>query len=393
LILIPETEPIGLAPGRSPSLSILTTGVSDSTVCGVRDYARVLERAFVALDSTVETEWWDRDPSAGWTSTVRAATRWSSTLMTRIERARPDVVLWHYSVFTYGRQGIPLLVPIVCDRLAQSAAPVVCLLHEFVYDHRPLSARGVIWGSMTRAALVPVVLASAALIVTTTERARWLCTRRWLPDRPVAFAPVSSNLPIHRTAQARETGAVSVGVFSFGAQDVEARCVVEAICALRDRGFDVRLVLVGAPGPESGQAAAWRRLLSSGGHEGALAFTGVLDPDALADSVQALDLLVHPYVEGPSSRRTTLAAALAHGIAVVALDGPHTWSLLVREGAVALTPPESSGLAAELERLVRDAPARKRQGARGLDFYRRFMEPVVVATRLVDLLASVAKRR
>ena len=40
--------------------------------------------------------------------------------------------------------------------------------------------------------------------------------------------------------------------------------------------------------------------------------------------------------EGPTSRRTMLAAALAHGRPVVATDGPNRWDAPVTEGAIVL---------------------------------------------------------
>ena len=61
------------------------------------------------------------------------------------------------------------------------------------------------------------------------------------------------------------------------------------------------------------------------------------DP-ALSHHIRACDVLVQPYPDGVTSRRTTVMAALSHSRAVVTTSGPLTEAFWELSGAVALAP-------------------------------------------------------
>jgi len=44
----------------------------------------------------------------------------------------------------------------------------------------------------------------------------------------------------------------------------------------------------------------------------------------LAESLSATDIFLAPFIDGVSTRRTTVMAALQHGLAVIGTDGPLT---------------------------------------------------------------------
>ena len=78
----------------------------------------------------------------------------------------------------------------------------------------------------------------------------------------------------------------------------------------------------------------------------------------------ACDLMLQPYADGVSTRRTSLMAALAHRSAVVTTDGVLTEPLWRQSGAVALV--DSGDLAAmraTLTHLMDDPARRARMGA------------------------------
>jgi len=81
----------------------------------------------------------------------------------------------------------------------------------------------------------------------------------------------------------------------------------------------------------------------------------------------ACEVIVFPDPSGPSSRKTSLAAALAHGKPVVALDGAQTWRELVDAGAVVVGA-NRDAMAVELGRLMCDRDARSDLGARARAF-------------------------
>ena len=72
-------------------------------------------------------------------------------------------------------------------------------------------------------------------------------------------------------------------------------------------------------------------------HTGRLVATGELTAEEVSLHVQACDLMVQPYPDGVSSRRTSVMAALAHGRPVATTRGWLTESLWV-DGGVVLAP-------------------------------------------------------
>jgi glycosyltransferase involved in cell wall biosynthesis len=91
--------------------------------------------------------------------------------------------------------------------------------------------------------------------------------------------------------------------------------------------------------------------------------TGELPPDAIPAYLRACDLLLQPFPDGVSSRRTSVMAGLANGVPVVTNLGDLSEPFWAQNGCVAL------GLDA-LPRLLADPAARADLGRRGQDAYR-----------------------
>jgi glycosyltransferase involved in cell wall biosynthesis len=375
---------------RTTPRRILMVGASSTRICGVRDHARNLERALEELGQGVATLWWERNPGQGVTTALSEARAWASEIVRSVREWDPDCILWHYSVFTYGHRGVPLLVPLLARRLGAADMPLVAVLHEFAYSFGRRRWRGTVLALTQRAALFVLLRRCRALVVTTEERARWVLGHPWLPRRPIAFVPVCSNVPPRAGPRHRREGAaLSVGVFGFGAEGFLADPVVSAVSRLRAGGLDISLVLLGSPGSESPQGRAWQAAARGAGCADALTFTGILDEEELANALSGLDVVVLPDEGGPTSRKTTLAAALAYGKPVVALDSPYRWEPLLLEQAVVLAPSTGEGLAQELEPLLEDRERRDQQGERAAAFYRRRMAPEVIAASILAFLDSV----
>jgi glycosyltransferase involved in cell wall biosynthesis len=368
-------------------LRIAVVGASSAPICGVRDYARVTGEAFAGLGVGVTMLWWERDDSWGVRKTLVEARRWLNEVDEAVERDRPDWILWQYSVFTWGLRGIPFLAPIAARRLRRTGRPLVPVLHELAFPFARGGLRGVAWAIAQRVALILVGRRSGAAIVTTEERARWLRSRRWIPRRPVTFLPVCSNLPL-ASLRYRTTQTPSVGIFGYAAEGSLIDEVVGAFVRVSDAGTRVRLVLIGAPGDTGAIADGWRRSASRQGFT-LLEFTGVLAAPELATTVAATDVVLLADDGGPSARKGTLAAALALGKPIVAVDGPERWDSLVEEQAVQLASPTAEAIAAVLQPLLRDATARERQGARAAAFYRRWMTPERLARETLALLTAI----
>lgn len=90
-------------------------------------------------------------------------------------------------------------------------------------------------------------------------------------------------------------------------------------------------------------------------------WTGPLPPAEIAAGMAAADLVVLPYRDGASLRRTTLITALAHGRPVVTTTPHVPVDLLVDNESVALVKPDvPSDLARRLALLLRYEPSRVR---------------------------------
>jgi glycosyltransferase involved in cell wall biosynthesis len=117
---------------------------------------------------------------------------------------------------------------------------------------------------------------------------------------------------------------------------------------------------------------------------------GAVSLDELGDHLAAADIFVAPFVDGVSMRRTTVVAALQHGLPVVGTRGHLTDpSLADEQGSLHLSPPaEPATLAANVAELVGDEGARRRAGGCARELYRRRFAWNVIAERLVRELGS-----
>jgi glycosyltransferase involved in cell wall biosynthesis len=193
----------------------------------------------------------------------------------------------------------------------------------------------------------------------------------WLPRlgseaRRAVWLPIPSNVPTDVPASIvcatrRELGGGPwVGHFGTYGPGI-----------IRDLGPALRLVAGGAPHASllllGRGATAFAASLGLGtrvrAEEG-------LSPEALATRLAACDLLMQPFPDGISTRRTSAMAGLALGVPIVTSDGHLTDSVWRTSGAVSLAP---VGSAAELGRLclqlLQDAEKREALGQRGKALY------------------------
>jgi glycosyltransferase involved in cell wall biosynthesis len=368
-------------------------GVSESATCGVRDHAALLSAALSEEHISCSFHWLSRSERSlrGARSEFRT---WTPALTAELESARPNAIILHYSVFSYSYRGFPLFVQPTLAALRSTGIPLLTVLHEFVYPWDRGGRHGRAWALTQGALLLAVMRASAAVLVTAPFRAEWLAAQRWLPRRTIGVAPVFSNLPAplqHDAAPAQ--GRHVIGLFGYAYEGAAASLVLDALRLLHERGRDVRMELLGAPGRDSAAAAAWLEGARARGIEHMLSFSGVLSAQDLSDALAACEVLLHPEPSGPTSRKGTLAASLASGTAVVAVDGPRRWSELIASDAALIAQPSPRALADAIDGLLADARAREQLGARGGEFARRAMGVERSATVVAGLLEELVSPR
>jgi glycosyltransferase involved in cell wall biosynthesis len=364
------------------AVKILSIGASNSQICGVRDYSAVIGSALAEEGAETRTLWLELSPAGSTGKALFSTREWLAGVRHETALFRPDWVFWHYSPVTYGWHGLPFLQPLVIRQLSGRRTRVLGVMHEYAHDFGTRGWRGDMLAATQRAALRMVVAACDRLLVTTERRKDWFETRRWLPHRPTLFAPVPSSFPEVDLSPSRN-GEFRIGVLGFGGESVDPHATLRAVAELRREGVPAHLVLIGSPGGFGNrwlQAAETRRISE------AVEVTGVLEPRAVATAAASSDLLVFPNLGGATPRKTTLAASLASGRPVIALDGPETWEALRTERVLSLV--DGARLEDRIREFARSADLRDELGRRGRDFYQRRMAPRVIARLLLDGLGA-----
>jgi glycosyltransferase involved in cell wall biosynthesis len=298
-----------------------------------------------------------------------------------------DAMVLQYNPFMYGRWGFTPWLPLAVLGLRRTAArPLIALMvHEPCVDM--VDWRSVLMGLWQRVQLASLVRSSDIVFVSVDVWTPYLRGRR--RSTPVLHLPVGSNLPDRRESRSAERARLGVApgdvvLAAFGTGN-PARLLDYAVAAAN------RLVI-------SGRQVTLLNL----GH-GASRLDGLDQrvrlehPGALPDSVVAarlasVDIFLAPYIDGVSSRRTALMAALQHGLPVVGTDGASTDHLLRRATeALRLVPVGSSESFAEaVSSLAVDADLRSVMGNAARRLYEECFNWPVLAGRLQRGLLSVS---
>lgn len=222
-----------------------------------------------------------------------------------------------------------------------------------------------------------------ALLVGASSRV-WVTIPAWEALwRPYAFGrrirfewlPVPSTIPVvadpSRTAEVRSQcvsprDGLLVGHFGTYTQHI-AEQLGRVLPALLSSHADATALLLGR-GSEEARDRVLREHPSLAGRIHA---TGLLAAGELSAHLAACDILLQPFTDGVSSRRTSAMAGLAHGLAVATTSGRLTETLWAESGAVALAPAgDDAALIEVAARLLASDAERARLGAAARTLYR-----------------------
>lgn len=373
-------------------MQIAVVGMSDTRNCGVHDHASLLADALAEQGSPCAMHWLMRSHGS-LRSSHGEVRRWARQLQRELADEAPDVVLLHYSPFAWSHRGVPVHLAPVLAALRRSGMPVVTVLHELIYNAQPTELRGNVWALSQRVALARLMSVTGAALLTSEPRAQWLTSRWWLPKRPLALAPVFSTLPPPTPRQRPERPERVIGLFGYSYPGAASALVTDAVKRLRDDGLDVRLRLLGAPGPDSSAGGLWREHATLHHIDPLLSFTGSLPAQELSDALADCDVLLFADSAGPTSRKTTLTGSLAAGRPVIAIDGPQRWGELLDSGAALIVEPTPEALAATISEMLRDTDAGDALGLRGRAFAETQMGVERSAATVLELSASLLAGR
>ena len=297
--------------------------------------------------------------------------------------ARPNWILLQYNPFAYGRWGVaPGLVAGAWTYRRCAAAPLAVMVHEAwveAGDRGRARWRSTLMGAYQRAQLACLLGVADVVLCATQDLARRV-------GHDAIHVPVASNVtPLAETrAQARrrlglgdELVVCLLGTGHPSRALEYATAAIELLAATLGPAR-VKVLNLGFGAPGLGLAAAGVSV-DTPGH---------LDEAELSLRLRAGDLLLLPFADGISTRRTTLMAGLAHGLPVAALRAPGSDDVLTasRE-AITLTPVGDVGaFARAVVALVGDRDRLRRRGVAAGELYARAFDWPILAGRVTAAL-------
>ena len=351
----------------------LLTGEYGPDTGGVGAYSSVLVEA-LKLRGTRVRVWDTRDPSL------------RQSLPAALE-AEPGYVLLQYVPNALGARGANVGFCQWLLSLRRDGADVRVMFHEpYFYPS---------W-SPTRNALAMVQRLMAAILLRASTRT-YISTDRWRrylePYAPSGTSftvlPIPTTLPEDPPAdavarwRARFASNGDLLAVHFGTYGEHVASELAPIVPPLLSGFaDARLVFVGRGSD---------RFAESLGHEHPslatrLHATGALDRSDAACTIAAADIALQPYPDGVTTRRTSVMAPLALGVATVTSRGFLTEKVWDEQRSVALADAsDAAGHAAAAVSLLSDKDARAQLGRQGRRLYaERFSLEKTVDILLAD---------
>jgi glycosyltransferase involved in cell wall biosynthesis len=193
------------------------------------------------------------------------------------------------------------------------------------------------------------------------------CGRRWKPytfgrSVPFQWLPVPSNIRVDYNAAAVQAvrrryvpeGALLLG--HFGTYGTPLLSVLEPIVLKIAREIPEQpLLLMGMGSREFRE----RLIAKHPGLEKSLCATGPLESEDLSHHIAACDVLIQPYPDGATTRRTSLMVGLSHGKPIVTTSSNVTEPLWEQSAAVGLAASGDADAFVNLLRQVLRDPAER----------------------------------
>ncbi len=372
-----DAEPAVPADLAEPIAWHIITGEYPPQPGGVSDYTEMVARGLAAAGDRVVV--WapaldEAAPSHPGLDVRRLPDRFGPRSLLRLSRALSaegaDRILVQYVPHAFGWKAANLLF---CGWLRwRPQGAVWVMFHEVAY---PLERDD----SLRRKGLALINRVMARLVGRAAGRA-FVSIPAWQPlvdtatggTVSVSWLPVPSAIPVVNDPAARSAlreryapGRALVG--HFGTYSAPIRAALEQAVPDLIARFDCSVVLLG----RASDALAARLVSERPALEGRVVGTGALAADDVSRHIGACDLMLQPYPDGISSRRTSAMAALSHAKAMVTTLGALSEPLWRDSGAAVFVPADEIGsLADAAAALLASPPRRDALGARAVKLYR-----------------------
>jgi glycosyltransferase involved in cell wall biosynthesis len=354
----------------------ILTGEYPSQAGGVSDYTRLVACGLAAAGDRVHV--WA--PPAGPTPVDRGVTvrrlpdPFGPRSLLQLDRelgppAASRRLLVQYVPHAFGAKA--LNVPFTLWLRWRGRGSLWVMFHEVAF---PITRRQ----GLRRNALGIVTRGMAALAAGAAERIfisipaweAWL--RPYVGEGvPITWLPVPSSIPVAADPRASAlirdrygNGRALVGHFgTYG--ELTRHLLADALRVLLSTE-ECAVLLIGRRSHEAAEAMIssrpeWRDRVRG---------TGALAPESVSHHVAACDLMLQPYPDGVSTRRTSVMVALAHGRPTVTTDGALSEPFWRDSQAVVLAPAgDATRLAAAASGLLHDRTLAQRTAAAARSLY------------------------
>jgi glycosyltransferase involved in cell wall biosynthesis len=381
----------------------LITGEYPPQRGGVSDYTAILARGLA--DAGCEVHVWapaagDDTAADGRVQVHRLANGFGEAGLDALtagldQMAGPSTILVQYVPQAFGARGMNIrFCRWVQTHARKRQHDVRVMFHEPYY---PFSLWPVRRNALALANRVMAVLLLSDIRVAYVSTDAWQRRlRRYAPRaRRFVWLPIASSVPAAtdsrriaewRTWLAPDAAMHVVGHFgTYGS--LVTQLLVPALTRVLAERNGVRVCLIGPGGGAfadrlCGDHTAWRSRITA---------TENLPADEVAACLRACDVVLQPYADGASGRRTTLMAALVNGVPVVTNRGPATeaeWTTSPM-GVVFADRRPSDALGDAVGRLLDRPDDRRRVAAAGAELYARRFD---IAHTIETLLAAKTRR-
>jgi len=297
-------------------------------------------------------------------------------------RETPGIVLLQYVPNALGAGGANLPFCRWLRRMGQHGADVRVMFHEpYFYFTLTRPWRNAL--AIVQRTMAATLLQAAGTIYMSTETwTRYLAVVGTLPR--AATLPIPSSIPntppqeavAQHRARISPAGTPVVGHFGTYGDHVTAE-LFALLPAIVEQAPIARFAFMGERSREF-----LDRLRERHPPIASRAWaSGRLPADQLSAVLSACDLLIQPYPDGITTRRTSAMAGLRNGVATVSTAGQLTEAVWKETGAVALVPvADRAAFARTVARLLDNPEARYLQAAQGVRAYERhFSMPHTIA--------------
>jgi len=344
---------------------------------GVGDYTAQVAEALAQSGDTVSV--YSPPAREGWTAppgieAVTLGDRFGAesvrTLSSRLDREPSSRLLVQYVPAVFGRRGSNETFCRWLRARGQAGTDVRVMFHEpySYFRWRPDH----VFTAVAQRAMARILLNATPFVYLSTDTWRRYLSRYGSDTvRRAVTIPIPSAIPRVNGPDAigamrsRSIGAATHLVGHFGSYGNHvAPMLREALHDLLSSDPHVAAVCTGA-----GSDSFVERLLAGRpAFRGRLAGTGRAAARDISLHLQACDLLIQPYPDGVTTRRTSVMAGLANGRAVVTSEGPLTETIWRETGAVRLCP-SVDALVTSARGLLSDTAARAALEARASATY------------------------